>query len=65
MFVPIPIARGTNEVWLTMDTRLPPRATGPIIDWKAFTEPVYVLFVGGIFFVLWNVYFTFYYVSSA
>lgn len=42
--------------------RLPPRATGPIIDWKAFTEPVYVLFVGGIFFVLWNVYFTFYYV---
>ncbi|KAL1586262.1 hypothetical protein WHR41_05500 [Cladosporium halotolerans] len=47
-----------------MRPRLPPRATGPIIDWKAFTEPVYVLFVGGIFFVLWNVYFTFYYIAS-
>jgi len=47
-----------------MRPRLPPRSTGPIVDWKAFTEPVFVLFVAGIFFVLWNVYFTFYYVSS-
>ena len=46
-----------------MRPRLPPRSTGPIVDWKAFTEPVFVLFVAGIFFVLWNVYFTFYYVS--
>jgi len=45
-----------------MRPRLPPRSTGPIVDWKAFTEPVFVLFVAGIFFVLWNVYFTFYYV---
>lgn len=47
-----------------MRPRLPPRSTGPMIDWKAFTEPVFVLFVAGIFFVLWNVYFTFYYVRS-
>jgi hypothetical protein len=46
-----------------MRPRLPPRSTGPIVDWKAFTEPVFVLFVAGIFFMLWNVYFTFYYVS--
>lgn len=45
-----------------MRPRLPPRSTGPVVDWKAFTEPVFVLFVAGIFFVLWNVYFTFYYV---
>ena len=45
-----------------MRPRLPPRSTGPIVDWKAFSEPVFVLFVAGIFFVLWNVYFTFYYV---
>lgn len=48
-----------------MRPRLPPRSTGPVVDWKAFTEPVFVLFVAGIFFVLWNVYFTFYYVSFA
>jgi hypothetical protein len=48
-----------------MRPRLPPRSTGPIVDWKAFTEPVFVLFVAGIFFMLWNVYFTFYYVSLA
>ena len=48
-----------------MRPRLPPRSTGPIVDWKAFTEPVFVLFVAGIFFVLWNVYFTFYYVRPA
>lgn len=45
-----------------MRPRLPPRSTGPVIDWKAYTEPVFVLFVAGIFFVLWNVYYTFYYV---
>ena len=48
-----------------MRPRLPPRSTGPVVDWKAFTEPVFVLFVAGIFFVLWNVYFTFYYVRLA
>ncbi|KAM0718827.1 hypothetical protein Q7P37_005899 [Cladosporium fusiforme] len=47
-----------------MRPRLPPRASGPIIEWKAFTEPVYVFFVMGIFFTLWNAYFTFYYIAS-
>lgn len=50
--------------FLTDTNRLPPRASGPIIDWKAFTEPVYLFFVMGIFFTLWNAYFTFYYVSQ-
>lgn len=45
-----------------MRPRLPPRSSGPIVDWKAYSEPVFVLFVAGLFFMLWNVYFTFYYV---
>jgi len=47
-----------------MRPRLPPRSTGPVIDWQAFTEPVFVLFVAGLFFILWNVYFTLYYIAS-
>jgi hypothetical protein len=48
-----------------MRPRLPPRATGPLIDWKAFTEPVYMLFVGGIWFAMWVTYWMFYYVRAA
>lgn len=48
-----------------MRPRLPPRTSGPIIDWSAFREPTYMFFVGGLFFVIWAVYYTFYYVSSA
>jgi len=44
--------------------RLPPRKSGPVIDWSAFREPVYVSLVAGLFFVLWAVYYTFYYVSD-
>ena len=47
-----------------MRPRLPPRSTGPVIDWLAFKEPVFVLFVAGLFCILWNVYFTFYYIAS-
>ena len=47
-----------------MRPRLPPRASGPVIDWSAFKEPVYMLFVSGMFMVLWSVYYTFYYVRQ-
>lgn len=45
---------GCLAVVLTfMRPRLPPRATGPVIDWKAFTEPVYVCWTAGLFFAMW------------
>lgn len=47
-----------------MRPRLPPRKSGPVVDWGAFKEPPYALFVAGLFFVIWAVYYTFYYVSS-
>lgn len=45
-----------------MRPRLPPRKSGPVIDWSAFKEPPYALFVAGLFFVIWAIYYTFYYV---
>lgn len=44
--------------------RLPPRRTGPFIEWAAFKEAPYVFFTLGTFLTLWGVYFAFYYVSS-
>lgn len=46
-----------------MRPRLPPRKSGPIIDWGAFKEIPYSLFVTAIFFQVWCIYFTLYYVS--
>lgn len=46
-----------------MRPRLPPRKSGPLVDWSAFREPVYDLYVGGWWLVMWANYFTFYYVS--
>ena len=46
-----------------MRPRLPPRRSGPIIDWGAWLEPPYAFFVAGLFFIMWSIYFTFYYVS--
>jgi len=43
--------------------RLPPRKTGPFIEWAAFKELPYVLFAMGTFFMLWGVYFAYFYVS--
>lgn len=47
-----------------MRPRLPPRKSGPVIDWVAFREPVYMAYVGGLFFFVWAVYYTFYYLGS-
>ena len=44
-------------------TRIAPRKTGPLIEWAAFTELPYVLFIMGMFLTLWGVYFVYYYVS--
>lgn len=47
-----------------MRPRLPPRKSGPLVDWSAFREPVFDLFVGGWWMVMWANYYTFYYVSN-
>jgi MFS family permease len=46
-----------------MRPRLPPRKSGPIIEFSAFKDPVYALFVSGMFFIIGPLYFIFYYVS--
>lgn len=50
-------------VLVFMRPRLPPRKSGPFVDFSAFKEPTYALFVAGLFFVIWAIYFVFYYVS--
>jgi hypothetical protein len=47
-----------------MRTRVPPRPSGPLVEWGAFKEPPYVLFIAGMFFAFWSLYFAFYYVGS-
>jgi hypothetical protein len=46
-----------------MRPRLPPRMSGPVIDYTAFREPVFMLFVSGLFCIIWGIFYTFYYVS--
>lgn len=43
-------------------TRLPPRKTGPLVEWSAFKELPYLLFSIGMFLNFWGLYFAFYYV---
>lgn len=47
-----------------MRPRLPPRKSGPIIDWDAFKDKLYISYVAGLFFFVLPVYYTFYYVSG-
>ena len=44
--------------------RLPPRRTGPLVEWSAFRELPYSLFCVGMFLNLWAVYFAYFYVSQ-
>lgn len=50
-------------VLVFMRARLPPRKSDPLIEWAAFKEPEYILFIGGMCFLLAPLYFTYYYVS--
>ena len=50
-------------VFVFLRPRLPPRTSGPIIDLAAFRQPVYATFVIGVFFYMWALYYTFYFVS--
>jgi MFS family permease len=42
--------------------RIPPRKTGPLVEWGAFKELPYTLLCVGMFLNLWAVYFTYFYV---
>ena len=44
--------------------RLPPRKSGPIVEWAAFTELPYALFAVAAFLLFWGLYVGFYYIGS-
>lgn len=44
--------------------RLPPRKTGPLVEWSAFKEPAFSFFCGGMFFTFWALFFAYFYISS-
>ncbi|RAL00357.1 MFS general substrate transporter [Aspergillus ibericus CBS 121593] len=45
---------------LLLRTRLPPRRSGPLVEWAAFKEPSYMLFTFGIFLLLLDALFRFF-----
>lgn len=45
-------------------TRLPPRKSGPIVDWASFRELPYALYCTAMFFNFWGLYFAFFYIGS-
>ncbi|KAJ4370762.1 hypothetical protein N0V83_005284 [Neocucurbitaria cava] len=45
-------------------TRLPPRKTGPLVDWESFKEAPFALYCAGMFFAFWGLYFAFFYIGS-
>lgn len=44
--------------------RLPPRASGPLVELKAFKERTYLLFAVGMFLNFWGLYIAFFYIGS-
>ena len=55
---------GSFIVMLTfVRSRMPPRKSGPMIDWTAFKDARYTLFSVGMFFAFWCQFMAYYYVS--
>ncbi|KAJ6153807.1 hypothetical protein N7470_006766 [Penicillium chermesinum] len=44
--------------------RLPPRASGPLVELAAFKETTYLLFAVGMFLNFWGLYIAFFYIGS-
>lgn len=44
--------------------RLPPRKSGPLVEWGAFKELPYLLFAIGMFLNFWGLYIGFFYIGS-
>jgi MFS family permease len=49
---------------LFLRQRLPPRKTGPLVEWGAFKEVPYTLFGIGMYLTFWGLYVGFFYISS-
>lgn len=49
-------------VWFA--PRLPPRRTGPWVDWSAFREAPFVFFAFSMFLNFWGLYFAFFYLGT-
>ena len=49
---------------LFLRPRLPPRKTGPVVEWAAFKETAYSLYLLCGFFFFWSVYIGFFYLTS-
>ncbi|PLB49264.1 MFS monocarboxylate transporter [Aspergillus steynii IBT 23096] len=43
--------------------RMPPRKSGPLVEWAAFKEPSYVMLTFGIFLIYWTFFFVFFYIQ--
>ncbi|KAI0166958.1 MFS general substrate transporter [Hypoxylon sp. FL1284] len=43
---------------------VPPGKPGPLVDWAAFREPPYTIFVTGSFLLFWALYFGFFYINT-
>lgn len=55
----------TNVITISFyRTRLPPRKSGPIVEWAAFKEAPYALYCVASFLYFWGLYFAFFYVGS-
>ncbi|KAI2826793.1 hypothetical protein CBS147343_3232 [Aspergillus niger] len=47
-----------------LQQRLPPRRSGPLVEWGAFKEAPYALFALGMFLNFWGLYVGFFYIGS-
>ncbi|KAI9035768.1 MFS monocarboxylate transporter [Aspergillus affinis] len=59
-FVVLFIAVVINSV---IHPRMPPRKSGPLVEWAAFKETSYVTLTFGIFLIYWTFFFVFFYIQ--
>ena len=50
--------------WFLLKQRIPPRKSGPLVEWAAFADVTYTLFAVGMFLNFWGVYIAFFYVGT-
>ncbi|OAL31388.1 hypothetical protein AYO22_00980 [Fonsecaea multimorphosa] len=50
--------------FLFLKPRLPPRKSGPVVEWSAFKEAPYTLYIIGSFLYFWSVYVGFFFIGS-
>ena len=61
-FVILFVAVVTN---LVLCPRMPPRKSGPLVEWEAFKELSYMTLTLGIFLIYWTFFFVFFYVCPS